>query len=345
MLLSHHLCAVESYRVVRDRSGAPGDEIILEGWFLSHAEVASMRLVFPEGRVHEVIDRARESESVWQHHGATFGEAARQARFLLTEPVGERPPDLAAAEFHIRMHGGEMFVIALGRELWIEPHEENALAWGDLLADFESCGGDDELPSMQRRIGIERAGLFGRADVGDVFALSSAIESRFADFDRPGVVGLSRFGDEWIVHVPAAGLAFHTGRATDAISREDVLAGERQRLLLLARDFIRDCEEGTRIFVYRVSRDEHGGSDGMRGSDRLYDAMRAIGPVRLLWVNTADDTHAHGTLQHVRSGLWRGWIDRLAPASGASDVQIPSWITLLAEARRAMAPVSAGSGA
>ena len=337
MLFSHHLCVVESYRIGRDRAGAFGDEIILEGWFLAHAAVASMRVVFPDGRVHEVADRNRESEAVWQHHGSGFGERARQARFLLIEPVGEKAPDFAAAEFHVRMEGGEMFVLALGRELRIQPPDENAAAWRELVMGFESCGDNCEFGLMQRRIGTERMGLLRYAGVGDIFALSSAIEHRFVDLDRPGAVGISTHGNEWIAHVPSAGLAFHTGRATDAISREGILAEETRKLVFLGQKFIEDCEDATKIFVYRVMRDERGGPDGTRGIDRLYEAMRTIGPVRLLWVNMADDAHAHGTLQHLRDGLWRGWIDHLAPAPNAFDFRISSWMALLHTARQVMA--------
>ena len=61
--------------------------------------------------------------------------------------------------------------------------------------------------------------------------------------------------------------------------------------------------------------------------------FRRHGPARLLWVNVEDEAHANGTIEHVREGLYRGWIDHLAPHSNAFDYRPRSWLNLLEHAR------------
>ncbi len=345
MLISHHLCTVECYRVGRLRPGAPRDEILLEGWFLSHAPVLWMRLVFSDGSVHEVSDRCRDSGDVSRHHGEAFGAASARCRFLLVQPTSEPAPDYGSAELHVRLEGGEFFVLALRRELRIVPGDD-AAAWGGLADAFQSCGDGPELGAVQARLGSEAASLLRRAEIGDVFALSSAIENRFADLGRPGAIRMSVDANEWITHVPAAQLVFRTGRRCDTVDRERILAEETRTLASLAGRLIDDLEAARQIFGYRVGRGEHGGPDGLCGIDHLHRAMRTIGPARLLWVNTADDaradgTQADGTLLRLGDGLWRGWIDRSVPDPDAADRPIASWVTLLGEARRAMANADA----
>ena len=334
MLSAHLHCVVECYRVDSDRPGAFGDEIYIEGWFVSYAQVVTMRIVFPDGFAYDIADRERESEGVWKHHGASFGEVARRCRFRLIEPIGDRRPDVAAAELHVRTDRGELFAIELSRELRlptapVEPEAQTARA---LVMHFESLGDNCEFGLMQRRVGTERLSLLRYAGIGDVFALADAIERRFDGIERPGAIQIGTHGGEWIAHAHGPRLAFHTGRRVDSISESDILREEQRKLAFLAQKFIEDCEDAAKIFVYRVHRDERGGPNGTRGMNRLYDAMRAHGPVKVLWVNVADDEHQAGTIHHRRDGLYRGWIDHLAPPENAFDFRPASWIALLSRA-------------
>ena len=122
----------------------------------------------------------------------------------------------------------------------------------------------------------------------------------------------------------------------ESISPERIRQEETRKLAFMAQKFVDDCETAEKIFVYRVHRDERGGPDGARGMDATYDALRRHGPAKLLWVNAEDAEHPHGTVAHVRGGLYRAWIDHLAPHSNAFDYRPHSWLALLAAARAQM---------
>ena len=81
MLFSHVVCAVESYRVASDRPGAFGDEILVEGWFLNHADVLTMSVRFADGTALEIGDRRRDSQGLVPHYGHSFGEGTARSRF------------------------------------------------------------------------------------------------------------------------------------------------------------------------------------------------------------------------------------------------------------------------
>ena len=338
MLVSHILCTVESYRLSHDRPGSFGDEIIVEGWFLSHAPVLSMSLTFPGGQSFPIEDRRRESEGVWLHHKDTFGEPARHARFMLIEPLADHELNLQAAAIRIEMEGAHMFAAPLGHMLHVPEGKSFSKEDHDLVMGFESMGDNCEFGLMQRMVGSERLSLLRYAGVGNIERLAAAIANGFDGLGENNDIGISQHGNEWMAHAFGPGLAFHTGRSVDAISHERILQEETRKLAFMAQKFIGDAEAAEKIFVYRVLRDERGGADGTRGMDLIYDALSKHGPVRLLWVNLADDANPHATVRHVRDRLYRGYIDHLAPHWNAFDFRPRSWLQLLTVARDTMAP-------
>ncbi len=337
MLFSHVVCAVESYRVASDRPGAFGDEIIVEGWFLAHAEIRSMSVRFGDGTTLEIRDRKRDSEGLVPHYGHSFGEATRRSRFLLVEPVGLRKWDFATAVFHVECADGGRLSWPIGALFQMPRGSDFSADEAALVMSFESMGDNCEFGLVQRLIGQERLSFLRYAGVGDISALARGIADGLRVFDNDDCVDISQHGNEWIATVPALHLVFHTGRSAESISRDRIRQEETRKLAFMAQKFIDDCETAEKIFVYRVQRDERGGPDGTRGMDEIYDALRRHGPARLLWVNAQDAHHPHGTLVPVRGGLYRAWIDHLAPASNAFDYRPRSWLDLLALARERMA--------
>ena len=336
MLFSHVACAVESFRVASDRPGAFGDEILVEGWFLTHAPIRAMQVRFGDGTVLEVGDRRRASDGLVPHYGGSFGEDARRGRFLLVEPVGLRAWDFASAIFCVESEDGGAMSWPIG-SLYQPPRaSEFSAEEASLVMSFESLGDNCEFGLVQRRVGRERLSFLRYAGVGEVEALARSIADGLAVFDQPDTVAISVHGNEWIAGVPALRLAFHTGRAADSIPLERIRVEETRKLAFMAQKFVEDCETGEKIFVYRVLRDERGGPDGTRGMIEMFDALRRHGPARLLWVNEEDAAHPHGTIEQVRDGLFRGWIDHLAPHSDAFDFRPRSWLDLLRRATERM---------
>lgn len=336
MLFSHVACAVESFRVASDRPGAFGDEIVIEGWFLSHVKPRSMYVRFRVGPTLEVHDRRRRSEGLVRDYSKSFGEAAGQSRFLVVEPVGMNVWDFGSAEFHVEFEDG-------GRAAWpigalFERPQGSTFSADDakLIMSFESIGDSCEFGLVQRMVGQERLGLLRYAGVGDVFRLANGIASGLGIFEEPDCIDVTQLGSEWIAAVPGLNVNFHTGRSVSTISLEEIRQQEGRKLAFMAQKFIEDCEAGNKIFVYRVHRDARGGADGTRGMEELYAALRRHGPAKLLWVNVEDDAHPHGTLVQVHDGLYRGYIDHLAPASNAFDFRPRSWLDLLARAKEQM---------
>src|SRR5204862_8011738 len=82
-------------------------------------------------------------------------------------------------------------------------------------------------------------------------------------------------------------------------------------------------DEARKIFVHR----------GMRHQPqvlilRLVDALRAYGPVDLLWVTLHDQDHPPGTVEAVAPVLLKGYIDRFAPGENAHALSLECWIAL-----------------
>ena len=335
MILSHILCAGESYRISHDRPGSFGDEIIVEGWFLTHANVSEMSINYPDGTSFSIIDRARQSEGVWLHHKGSFGDRAKACRFQLIEPLAQHQLDLGRAVLRVETDG-ESYELGIGSELFVPQDQSFTKEEHGLVMQFESMGDNCEFGLVQRKIGSERLSLLRYAGVGDIEALAASLENGFEDMTEPGAIGLTSHGNEWVATVHSARLVFHTGRSVDSISHERILQEESRKLTFMAQKFIDDCEAATKIFVYRVHKDERGGPLGIRGMDRIYDALTRHGPARLLWVNIADEENPDGTVRHMRDRLFRGFIDHLAPAWNAFDFRAQSWLRLLRNAQQSM---------
>ena len=337
MLFSHTVCAVESYRVSSERPGAFGDEIIVDGWFLTHAAIHLMQIRFGDGTVLDVADHDRASDELMRDYGSIFGDGARRRRFRLVEPVGIRTWDFASAVFHVELGDGCAISWPLGALLAPPAPSTFSASEVELIMSFESAGESCEFGLLQRHVGRERLSFLRYGGVGDVFALAAAIAGGLTNFERDDCIDLYAPGGEWVAFVRGLDLSFHTGRSEGSISYDRIRAEEARKLRFTAQLFIENCQTAAKVFVYRVRRDERGGLDGTRGMDALYDALRRHGPAKLLWVNEQDEAHSPGTLQHVRDGLWRGWIDHLAPPWNAFDSRPRSWLALLAEAREQMA--------
>ena len=343
MTIAHVLCAVDSFQITREGHGVFGDELRIDGWFLSHAETTAMEILFDTG-MQLTIDLFRnDSGGVWMAHGEAFGDAARSCRFYAAHKVPDGHVDFSSARLRIRTGDGNLFERALGAPILPEPKAAYSPDESVLVMGFESIGDNCEFGLVQRHVGTERMSLFRYAGIFDPMRLAHAIGSRFAEFAEGDDLVITTFGPEWICDVRSASLNLHTGRIQGLITRERIEREERAKLQFLAAKFVDDVEDAARILVYRTLRDGRGGPDGTAGMDEVYDAIAGIGPAPLLWVNEADDAHPHATVRHVRGRLYRGYIARLCPYDDAHSGDDRGWIELLTVAREMIlgAPVPA----
>lgn len=351
MKMINFACALESFRIepagrIKPATrtepagsdgaalGASGDEMRIEGWLLGHPTPARLDLVFGGARParFEIRSRERPSVDVQQHFGATFGEAAWSCRFLLAERVPVPPPDWNRAALRMTGRDGTVVEIRLDPPERIAPDTGAASPERDLVARFENCGDNPEFGLLQHGLGCDRLSLLRDAGVADVFALAHAIERRFAGFADGAAIQVHAHAGAWVAALPALRMNFHTGRRVADVTADRVRGEERDRLPFLARQFIADIEAGGRIFVYRTRRDARGGGDGMKGCRRLHEALRAIGPARLLWVNEADADHPPGAVRELGRGLYHGHAARLAPHHDPAATDVGGWLALLAAA-------------
>lgn len=334
MPLINFACSLESFRISLAGHGTYGDEMRFEGWLVAHPTPARLDLVFGGARPvsYEIHNRARESDGVHQFFGATFGEAARACRFLLVEKIPPTSPDWAHASLRITGEDGTAIEVKLGLPENLEALQPPTREETDLVMRFESCGDNCEFGLLQRKVGTERMALLRYAGVADVWALADAIENRFDGFAEGDALHIHPFGPEWMAAIPAQRMNFHTGRIIADIAEDRIRTEERRKLQFLAQKFVDDIEDGIKIFVYRTLRDGRGGADGMKGMDRLFAAMRSIGPARLLWVNEADAAHPAGSVRQVRDGLFHGYVERLAPHHDAFATDPEGWLALLGNA-------------
>lgn len=324
--------SVETFKLSNDRPGAFGDEVILRGWALAEPGIARMHLATSTGERIEVVGLCNASNDVRRHYGKKYGDKAGQARFELIEPLGTRNTDLAETDLEIEFLDGSTMKIDLRGQLELASRPGFTEEERDLVMRFENVGDSCELGLVQRLIGTERLGLFRYAGVGDISVVADVIESRFEVLEDLDSILVGPHSHEWMVHVPRARFAMHTGRSIESITKAAIEKAERTKITFLAQKFLDDCESAEKIFVYRAHYDQRGGQDGTRGMDRLYEVLRAMGPNNLLWVNVATEQHPHGSVVKVREGLYRAWIDYLAPHSDAFDFRPRSWLELLKNA-------------
>ena len=183
MLFSHTVCAVESYRVTSERPGAFGDEIVVEGWFLTHAAIHSMQVRFGDGTVLEVADRGRASDELMRDYGPIFGDGGRRRRFRLVEPVGIKAWDFPSAVFRVELSDGCVISWPLGALLAPPAPSTFSPEEIELVMQFESVGESCEFGLLQRHVGRERLSFLRYGGVGDIFALAAAIAAGLTNFE------------------------------------------------------------------------------------------------------------------------------------------------------------------
>ncbi|HWB52372.1 MAG TPA: hypothetical protein VG651_24930 [Stellaceae bacterium] len=199
-----------------------------------------------------------------------------------------------------------------------------------LMMRFESLGENCEFGLVQRRCGAEPLGLLRFASA-PLDRLLPALEHRFDGLGEPGQVDVraSDNQSEYLVVDRRFGFLYHPWVLVGEAAPEQVRQREAMRLPFLRRKLLEDLEEGRKLLVYHAMQ-----AARPQDPERLFLAIRGYGPGTLLWVELADGAHRAGTVETVRPGLLKGFVDRFAPGENAHDLSLDCWIEICRNACR-----------
>jgi hypothetical protein len=317
---------VESFRT-EPASSDGRCNLILSGWFHGDSDVQSMRLDvdFEQLVTHEIAEFSLTSQDVADH----LGPAASNRRFSFKAEIDKSSHPLRGAVIRLTLGSGDGYDINI-KDMF-KPHGKDAASVAsDVVMRFESLGDNCEFGLMQRAVGKERLGLFRYAGTLSTSALIRGIQNRFEGFGTLDDLQFHVSHDEWIGVSRRYGYVFHTRRYQSVVTEEQIREEESARLPFLARLLLDDIEQGDKIFVRRIGRFEATGPE--QGMHELYQALRDVGPVKLLWVTQATPMDYAPRVTRVADGLFRGLIGRLSPYENANDFASSDWIALLSMA-------------
>lgn len=203
-----------------------------------------------------------------------------------------------------------------------------------LAMQFESLGGRGlgcEFGIFQRDCGAEPLGLLRWADM-PYDMLVETLRNRFAG------VGTEEYTELFLNAIGGGrgeyctrdlrGMMFQRSFVyEDQTTRDKMLVSVIKRLQFLTRKLIADLEEGTKIFVFRLT-DRNLTDDEIAD---LHAAMRAYGDNWLLYVRYEDADHPNGTVELVAPGLMIGYMDRFKLSATNQLSAAPptaSWLTV-----------------
>lgn len=321
--------AVESFELLDD--GEPEKQLTCEGWFHARVGVRGMQLAIPDQPLM-IEDWRRPSPGLI----SMFGETGRNCRFKLqTRVAAAIEPKLPGTRLLVLLENNDGMTIDVSQSLKLaKVVAPQVFSEADqaLVMRFEGLGDNCEFGLMQRQVGRERLSLLRYAGSRETHRLIEAVQQDFVGFGTAEDLWISTFHGEWIATSQRYGFNFHTGEHVDAMTEAQIREAESTKLTFMAGKLVEDLESCSKVFVRRVADDQP-----EAGMGELYDALRAKGPATLLWVVPATDAAPHGTVEHIRGRLFRGYHGAFAPYSTAIDYDSASWIALLRAAEAVIA--------
>ncbi len=265
-----------------------------------------------------------------------FGETGRNCRFKLqTRVEAALEPKLPGARLLVLLENNDGMTVDVSPAL-THARVEAPLVFSEadqaLVMRFEGLGDNCEFGLVQRRVGRERLSLLRYGGSRETWRLVDAVRNDFEGFGTHEDLLIDTFHSEWIATSRRYGINFHTGEHVDAMSETQIREAESTKLTFMAQMLVEDMETCSKVFVRRVA-----GEQPTAGMEELYDALREKGPATLLWVTPATDEKPHGTVEHVRERLFRGYHGHFAPYSSAIDYDPASWVVLLGQAEAVIA--------
>ncbi len=242
----------------------------------------------------------------------------------IVTPDAARPCDLSDSGETRRLG------VSVRRLRLLELHEQPAAVMApcspaagsdrDIALEFVPLGRDCELGLVQRLLAPRQSSMlrFSYADIGHV---QRGMETAWCGLGDRLEVAVE--GGEWMTRERGYDLRWHTFKAADAASHDDLLTTERRKTARLLESMLENMRSGDRIFVVKGRSDEL--NEGQVVA--LHLALNRYARNWLLWVTEGDEPP---TLMLPR--LIHGTVPRFARAGVASDYLLPEWVALLRSA-------------
>ena len=204
------------------------------------------------------------------------------------------------------------------------------LSNGQLVRQFENLGHNCEFGYVQRQCGEEPISLF-RFTQSRIGSLVSALNNDLRDVG--GEANTELFVPHWEppaqqeyrVRIKKYDFIYHTRTLVGQtnISFEQLRTFELTRIEFTKRKLLEELSFGSKIFI-RQGRD----SATEEKILPLYNVLRKKGPNTLLWVVEKDSGRPYGTVEVMKPGLFKGYIERFAAADKAYWNLRETWLEM-----------------
>ena len=200
----------------------------------------------------------------------------------------------------------------------------------DLAERFESLGHNCEFGIVQRQLGAEPLGLLRFAGIA-LDRLLDALDQDFAGIGTDFGIRTHPFPNgalEYVVTDRRYQIDLHTTRTTETASKADIEAQYRVYFPFLAKHLRGHLAAGSHIHVF-----QRPGQLTHSQAVPLWNRLRARGPNALLYIDQEPDLPS-GAVEQRGYGLFHGKLARMAPQNDVDNVDLPAWLSLLANTHR-----------
>ena len=211
----------------------------------------------------------------------------------------------------------------------------SAIAARKLAERFDTLGMDCQFGIVQRKLGSEPLGLL-RFVASKTAHLAEGLVRKFAGIEAEEDLEFHHTDKPqptYRVFQKHYALSFDTERLVDDTDTTALRREQSRRFMFLRREFLKDVEEGSKIFVLvrndPLSREE---------AFALFCALRLSGPASLLWTTPGDPARA-GQVDQLEPGFLRG---HLGPIESDGHADIDVWKSVLQNASRLVDAEGAG---
>jgi hypothetical protein len=182
----------------------------------------------------------------------------------------------------------------------------------ELVMQFESLGGTGlgcEFGMFQREFGAEPLGLLRWADMpydGLIFCLESRFDGVGSEQHTELFINRENSRPEYCTRDRRGFMFMRAFVYEDEMPFDRMWQQVLRRIGYLKDKLIRDLEDGSKIFLYRITTRNLTPEE----ISRLHAAVRSYGDNTLLYVRYADAAHPTGTVELAAPGLMIGYMDR-----------------------------------
>ena len=263
-------------------------------------------------------------------------------RVTFEHPDAKRPCDIGDGDddraLAVRFRQMRLLRIVPGADLQLDrwhglvPGEIEGLTGlppSQLMLQFESLGDNCECGLVQRRCGAEPRGLLRFSNL-EPRQLLLALEADFEGIGESENTEVFLSGSarrEYVVRDRRYAMVFHTFQYEGDVPEAKLIPQQLARLKFLRRKFLEILAAGDRILVIKRN-------DPLCDEEivAIHALLQRHGPNTLLAVVPGDADHVPGTVEKLRPGLLRAYVDRFAPYENAYDFSFEVWLSIFVRA-------------